>query len=1404
MEDHMDVDPPLDGDDPIVWDPGTKEAPVSPAANFEGVMDEILLHMSRLNVAARTKLKISAITAEKSHPVLQTTDYRRLPRNESQFTCSCEIKGEAGGKYLSARSILDCGATGEAFVNKKYAQLHKLPLWPLPRPCRLEFANGGEGEPVRFMTLLHVKQKNHYSQVAAYVTDLGGSTDFILGMPWLREHNPDIDWTENTLTFPHTCQDTCMWEPPQNSSDPAIKEKYANIETVSLPTYLKLIRRKNNRAFSLLAEDFDQLDKPPDSDAEWVIKRMVDSPELKLSAITSDDYAKFFKKLRDPGLTMEQIKAMLPTQYKKYAKAFDPKLPMTSVPASRGQLDHRLDLIPGKEAPACKPRGTSRETAGVIKAYIDDMLGKGHIRPSTSPFAAPILVCAKPGGGLRVCVDYRNLNEITIRNRNVPPIISETLNRLSKARIFSKFDVILAFNEIRIREGDEYKTAFITRWGLFEYLVMPFGLTNAPATWQRFINEILRPFLDVFVTAYLDDILVYSSSEAEHTAHVSQVLEKLIENHVFLDIHKSEFHTKRVRYLGIIVSVYGIEMDPRKTEAVKNWPTPSTLKDVQAFLGFANFYRRFIAGFSGIVAPLTNLTKGRSGNPKIHPLWGKSEEEAFQKLKLAFTSAPILKHFDPDKVTYLETDSSDYVLAAVLSQIDEKDNLLHPVAFLSKKMTPAECNYDIYDKELLAIIRAFEEWEPELAGTKDPIEVITDHNNLRGFMAHKLLNRRQARWAEFLSEFNFRITHRAGKLNTKADSMTRLSADLPAGVEDPREQHRFQQLIKEKHLVPRGPGKDESSHQAIHIAKILTNDFTVSVQEATTLLFSIVEAEAPGVPLGSPESRIPNLLQHVQECYGSDEILQRIIAAKKSNERRIPMDLFRKGVILEMGMCEIGSEGQDKDLLLVNGRVYVPASARPEVMKQHHDSLVGGHAGREETYAKIARHYYWPGMTTAIREWVAGCEQCRKTKPYTAGKQGLLRPLTAPSEFWSDVSMDFITPLPTCTYDGRHYRHILVVVDRLSKMKRFIALESLEVDHVVTRYIEWLWRTDGYPKSILSDRGSQFTSRFWKRLCERIGTTPKLSSAYHPETDGQTERTNAVLKNYLRAYVNFHQDDWAQYLAVAEFVANSTKSTTTNMIPFEAVLGRVPRMGTEPAVENQDRTSAQRTQREGQQAVDMIARRNAAEDVCRQQMQWAQAIQKEYADRHRIPAPEFKVGDMVMLDTRNLKTNRPSMKLDFKNLGRFKVIEVGKWGSAIKLELPQSYKIYPWFHPSLVHLAGNPMESQKAPPSPEPLEVREGQETYEVEDILDSKWYYNRKCPVLGIKKYLRYLVKWTGYQKPDWEWWDNVTGCPALIAKFHEKFPEKDGPHPSFLEYDSTNWDKWEADIDKLFESEE
>lgn len=444
-----------------------------------------------------------------------------------------------------------------------------------------------------------------------------------------------------------------------------------------------------------------------------------------------------------------------------------------SLPPHR-PYDCAIDLLPGAPLPTSRLYNLSRPEQEAMEQYIQNSLAAGIIRPSSSPVGAGFFFVDKKDKSLRPCIDYRGLNKITVKNKYPLPLIESAFQPLHKAKIFTKLDLRNAYHLVRIREGDEWKTAFNTPLGHFEYLVMPFGLTNAPAVFQALVNDVLRDFLNKTVYVYLDDILIFSETLEEHVHHVRQVLQRLLENKLFIKAEKCEFHKESVSFLGYIVGSGQVKPDPAKIEAVAAWAQPKNVKQLQRFLGFSNFYRRFIQNYSQIAAPLTRLT-----SPKVPFFWSTDAEEAFQELKKRFISAPILVHPDPARQFIVEVDASDSGVGAVLSQHSPSDQKLHPCAYFSRRLSPAECNYTIGDRELLAVKLALEEWRHLLEGAEHPFVVWTDHKNLSYVKSAKRLNSRQARWALFFDRFNFVLTYRPGSKNVKADSLSRqfVSAD---------------------------------------------------------------------------------------------------------------------------------------------------------------------------------------------------------------------------------------------------------------------------------------------------------------------------------------------------------------------------------------------------------------------------------------------------------------------------------------------------------------------------------------------------------------------------------------------------------------------------------------------------
>ena len=480
-----------------------------------------------------------------------------------------------------------------------------------------------------------------------------------------------------------------------------------------------------------------------------------------------------------------------------------------------------------------------------------------------------------------------------------------------------------------MKEGDEHKLAFRPRYGLFEPTVMQFGTTNAPADFQGYINNAIREALDDFASAYLDDVLIYSDSEEEHVDHVKWIMQRLLETGLYLKLEKCEFHKETVRYLGLIISTKGILMDEDKVETVRNWSLEKKTEngrlhnvfEVQQFLGFCNYSRRFIPKYSENAEPLTTLTK------KDEPfVWGSEQQLAFKTMITAFTTAPALRQFDHEREVIIETDASDYVSAGVLSQRDD-EGVLHPVAYFSKKHSPAECNYDIYDKELMAITKALEEWRPECEGAAYPLQLITDHKNLEYFMTKKLLNRRQARWSEFLTHFDYETVYRPGKSNGKADALTRRPGDLPEGG-DERLKNMEQVVLKPQNLP----------------------------KELCLLADSL------------PAQGCRSISDLMSDVYKTDPLPGKILEAIRTN-----------GSLKDITVAVCTK--QDREIQY-RGKCYVPKGdqLRLRLIQEHHDTALAGHPGRAKTFNLLDRQYYWKDMRKQVDQYVRNCHSCQRSR----------------------------------------------------------------------------------------------------------------------------------------------------------------------------------------------------------------------------------------------------------------------------------------------------------------------------------------------------------------------------------------------------------------------------------------
>ncbi|KAI0995137.1 hypothetical protein K3495_g13044 [Podosphaera aphanis] len=660
-------------------------------------------------------------------------------------------------------ALIDSGCNCLAAISNSLVRKADLPRIEVsPRKLTEATNSVQDGELITEMTKMELDINGYQRTLYAYIIP-GLSHGLILGKPWMEREDVIYHTRERYMEIREAVIDgrpMQVWERQLNKKNAQVPNIWPNIMCLSAGVFLATIRRA----------------------------RKVNNEASQIFSATLADIQKALAPDKKTSTSMEK----LPRQYYKFANLFK-KEEIDKLPPHRPGRDHEIRLEPNKEIPWGPLYGMSRDELLVLRKTLTDLLDKNYIRASSSPAGAPVLFVRKPGGGLRFCVDYRALNSMSKADRYPLPLIKETLAKLSRAKWFTKLDVRAAFHKLRIKEGDEWKTAFRTRFGLFEWLVMPFGLSGVPASFQRYINETLREYLDEFCSAYVHDVLIYTNGNlVDHERHVNLVLEKLQKAGLGLDIDKCEFSVKKTKYLGFIISAEGpassIRMDPDKVRAISEWEAPTTTKGLRSFLGFANFYRGFIKGFSNICAPLSALTG--KGSPWK---WGPEQNNAFETLKKKFISEPALAQWDPKRDTMLEADCSGYALGGCLLQKHER-GLWMPVAYYSRKLSGAEMNYEIHDKELLAIVACMREWDAELRGLAKVFTITSDHMNLKYFLTTRRLSERQIRWAEFMSRFRYNLIYRKGSENERRDALSRRDQNKPKEG-DPRLLARERQLL---------------------------------------------------------------------------------------------------------------------------------------------------------------------------------------------------------------------------------------------------------------------------------------------------------------------------------------------------------------------------------------------------------------------------------------------------------------------------------------------------------------------------------------------------------------------------------------------------------------------------------
>ncbi|KAA3488076.1 reverse transcriptase [Gossypium australe] len=672
------------------------------------------------------------------------------------------------------------------------------------------------------------------------------------------------------------------------------------------------------------------------------------------------------------------------------------------------EVEFGIELVLGTTPILIAPYRMAPIELKELKAQLQELTDRGFVRPSFSPWGAPVLFVKKIDRTLRMCIDYRQLNKVTVKNKYLLPRIDDLFDQLKRALVFSKIDLRSGYYQLRVRESNIPKTVFRTRYDHYEFLVMPFGLTNAPAVFMDLMNRVFRPYLDWFVVVFIDDILIYSRDETEHAEHLRLVLQILREKQLYAKFSKCEFWLSEVSFPGHVVLASGIRVDPSKISAILDWKPPWNISELCSFLGLAGYYRCFVKGFSMIAAPMTKL---------------------LQK---------------DVKFEWSESDASLNGLGCVLMQEGKV------VAYALRQFKPHEKNYPMHDLELAAIVFALKIWR------------------------HYLF--------ELLKDYELVIDYHPGKANVVVDALSR---------------------------------KSLFALRAMNADITMTDDGVIIAELKTRPLF----------------------VQQIREAQEVDDDLK----AKRSHCGSCADSNF----LIDVEGC-----------LRFKNQICVPKE--PELIRmicdKAHNSRLSIHPGSTKIYNDLKQHYWWHGMKRDISDYVSKCLVCQQVKVEHQVPLGQLQPIMIPEWKWDGVTIDFISGLPLTPSKKDSF---WVIVDRLTKSAHFIPVRTdFSLDKLAELYISQIVRLHGVPLSIVSDRDPRFTSRFWKKLQDARGTKLHFSTAFHPQSNGQSECVIQILEDMLRCCVLEFKGTWEQYLPLIEFAYNNSFQSSIKIAPYEALYGR--------------------------------------------------------------------------------------------------------------------------------------------------------------------------------------------------------------------------------------------------------
>ena len=824
-------------------------------------------------------------------------------------------------------------------------------------------------------------------------------------------------------------------------------------------------------------------------------------------------------------------------QLQELVKEFDTVF--TTEPGHTDIAVHKIEV--GDATPVrSQPYRLGPERKRALEEELDNLLKTGKIEPSTSPWASPVVMVPKKGNKYRMCIDYRKVNAVTKLDAFPMPTVDAILGSLHGAEVFSSLDLRSGYWQMGIAPDDVEKTAFVCEQGLFEFKVLPFGLVNGPASFQRLMSKVLGDLIGQCCYVYLDDIVCFSSSVSQHLADLRSVFRRLETAGLTVNVEKCQLMREEMKYLGHIVSSGGLKPDPEKIAAIQLYPVPTCLKELERFLGMMGWYQKFIPQFTEKAAPLFELK--RKGAKWA---WNDQRTVAFQTLKEALVTEPILGYPDESSMFTVHTDASDTGLGAVLTQQQPSGN--RTIAFASRTLSKAERNYSTTEKECLAVVWALEKWRVYLEGRN--CRVISDHQALCWLFRKRKQNGRLARWILRLQDFRFHVVYRPGAQHHVPDALSRIpDMSVVVGVVE---------------VVPPVTVVGEKEETCAADPCLLPDEEVLDWIQCDSCdlwyhqgCVSIKKEEADIVETYSCPSCRKKRTSVTQKTKDrptgvSQPTLDRHLVIQ--SQRQDPV----LGPIIHKLESSVGTEHphyrmKEKVLYSTAGCMVIPKELQRQILTEAHAKPTAGHLGRRKTLQRLKdMGVWWQGMSKYVRSFVRSCRICQETKPVYQKKQGKMHSVPA-TEPWEKVNVDLMGPLPK-SYGGHEY--ILVAVDQYTRFVEVIPLKAASSSSVACTLVREVFCRYGPPKKLISDNGPQFRGKSMRAMCAEWGVEQVFTTPYHPQSN-MVERVNRNLKAMLQAYARDDHRQWDVHLAEFSFALNSCRHDTLGVDPARIMFGR--------------------------------------------------------------------------------------------------------------------------------------------------------------------------------------------------------------------------------------------------------